>query len=53
MLLVDGRRIYMGSAVDASIHFKEMGHECPQLMNASEFYLDLMSLKSLDDAEEG
>lgn len=51
MLLVDGRCIFAGQADDSYDHFASMGYKCPELMNASEFYLDLMSMK-VEEAEE-
>lgn len=44
MLLVDGRCIYQGEAQASYGHFEAQGYVCPQLMNASEFYLDMMSV---------
>ena len=49
MLLVDGRCIYQGSALEAYDHFGAQGYQCPQLMNASEFYLDMMSVTEAEE----
>lgn len=45
MLLVEGRCIYTGGAQDSYSYFQRLGYKCPELMNASEFYLDLMSIQ--------
>ena len=44
MLLCEGRCIFQGPAEEAYGHFEAQGYKCPQLMNASEFYLDMMSI---------
>ena len=52
MLLVDGKCIYSGPAQESYDHFSAMGYTCPELMNASEFYLDLMSLQAEEEDQE-
>ena len=53
MLLVDGCCIYQGAAQEAYDHFEAQGYKCPQLMNASEFYLDMMSITEAEDLADG
>lgn len=52
MLMVDGRCIYQGIAQEAYDHFEAQGYKCPQLMNASEFYLDMMSITEAEDLDD-
>lgn len=49
MILVEGRCVYSGSAIKSYDYFDKLGYKCPEMMNASEFYLDLISLQ----VEEG
>ena len=53
MLLCDGHCIFHGPSEKAKDHFSTLGYECPKLMNASEFYLDMMSVQVENEDESG
>ena len=51
MILVEGRCVYSGSAAKSYDYFGALGYQCPEMMNASEFYLEMISLHADDDDE--
>lgn len=52
MLLVDGRCIFAGPAAESPGYFASVGYQCPELMNPSEFYLEMISLQGAEDEQE-
>lgn len=51
-LISQGRTIYSGIAGEAVAYFSEYGHECPQLYNPADFFLDVTSPDFRNEALE-
>lgn len=51
-LISQGRTIYSGIASEAVTYFSKYGHECPQLYNPADFFLDVTSPDFRNEALE-
>lgn len=52
MLIANGKTIYFNEAKNAKDYFASIGHVCPPLSNPADFYIDILSLKNVENTFE-